>query len=297
MPTAQAEAEPAPAVAKARRRGKRKPRPVRASSSWTPRYAIGVLAAIVLAAIAEGLVIRALLGRGPLGLGISGLLLDATMLASLVPLYRRRHFGRRTLGLQGSPPAASVGLVFLAFIGVAITNAVWLQGVLGRKLPNSLGITLHGPTGALVVAGLFIAISAPITEEIFFRGFLYRALRNRMSVAWAAAIGGILFGLVHGLSNPLDTLPPRMVFGVIACLLYERTGSLLPGIALHCMIDAGGFEIAVTGHNRIVLPAFVLLAIILLVYAAVRRARTSTPARARGGPDPAVGAQRTAKPA
>ncbi|HWD84598.1 MAG TPA: CPBP family intramembrane glutamic endopeptidase [Solirubrobacteraceae bacterium] len=235
--------------------------------------------AVVVAGIAEGLVLRLLLGPGPLRLGAGGILLDLTMLASLILLYRRRHFGRRALGLQGAAPARSVGLVFLAVIAVGITNLLWLKGVLGLKQPNSPGITLRGDTAALAVAGLFMCLCAPVTEEIFFRGFLYRALRNRMTVLPAAVIAGVLFGLVHGLSYPVDTLPPRMVFGFIACLLYEETGSLLPGIALHCLIDASGFEVAVTGHNHIVFPAFVLLAIVLLAYAGIRRIRRWTSAR------------------
>jgi membrane protease YdiL (CAAX protease family) len=55
------------------------------------------------------------------------------------------------------------------------------------------------------------------------------------------------------------------VFGVIACLLYERTGSLVPGIALHCLIDGGAYETAVTGHDHIVFPAFGALGLILLL--------------------------------
>lgn len=258
-------------------RRKRKRRPAPPNAGWTVRYAIVALVAVVIAAILEGLVLRALLGRGPLRIGIGGLLLDATMLASLVPLYRRRRFKPEALGLRRAPLGRSIGLVWLGLVTVAITNALWLQGVLGRKQPDSLGITLRGTTVALAVAGIFIALSAPITEEIFFRGLLYRALRNRLSVPVAAAIAGILFGLVHGLSYPLNTLPPRMVFGVIACLLYEETGSLLPGIALHWLIDAGGFEVAVTGHNRFVFPIFLLASIVLGGYSAVRRRRSPPP--------------------
>lgn len=255
-----------------RLRRKRRPAPV--SSGWTIRYAFAALVAVLVVAVAAGVLIRLLIGRGALALGIDGLLTDAAMLASLIPLYRRHNFSPRALGLRGAPPARSVGLVFAAVVAIAITNSLWLRGVLGLKQPDTLDISLRGSTAALVVAGAFIAVSAPIVEEIFFRGVLYRALRNRLSVPWAAAIAGIVFGLVHGISYPLDTLPPRMVFGVIACLLYERTGSLLPGMALHCLIDAGGFELAVSGHNRIVFPAFLGLGVLLLAYAAVRRWRT-----------------------
>jgi membrane protease YdiL (CAAX protease family) len=229
--------------------------------------------AVIVAAVAEGVLVLSLLHGRSLRLGVSGLLLDITMLVTFIPLYRHRRFSRRALGLRGAPPGKSVGLVFCAVIAIAITNELWLRGVLGLRQPNSLGITLRGGTGPLIAAGFFMSFSAPITEEIFFRGFLYRALRNRMVVPLAVATDGILFGLVHGLSYPLDTLPPRMVFGAIACLLYEETGSLWPGIALHCLIDASGFEVAVTGHNRIVLPTFLGLAAILLIYAGIRRVR------------------------
>lgn len=266
-------------------RRKRKGRPAPPRTGWTIRYAICALILVIIVGIAESLVLRALLGRGPLRTGIGGLLLDATMLATLVPLYRRRRFKLEALGLRSAPLGRSIGLVWLGLIAVAITNAVWLQGVLGKQ-PDSLGIKLRGPTLGLAVAGVFIALSAPVTEEIFFRGLLYRALRNRLNVPVAAVIGGVLFGLVHGLSYPLDTLPPRMVFGLIACLLYERTGSLLPGIALHCLIDAGGFEVAVTGHNRFVFPLFVVMSLVLAAYSAIHRRRSPPPAQP---PPPAPG--------
>lgn len=247
-------------------RRRRKPRPSPPRSGWTIRYAIG--AYVVIGALAVMIVV--LLPRRDLRLGVGSIAIDVAMLACLIPLYRQRPFGARDVGLRGAPLAKSVGLVLLAITAVAIVNAIWLQGVLGLKLPDSLGVTLHETTLQKVITGFALAISAPITEEIFFRGLLYRALRNRLNVASAAAIGGLLFGLVHATTYPLDTLPPRIVFGVIACLLYERSGSLLPGIALHCLIDAGGFEAAITGHNRIVVPSFLILGALLLCFSGAR---------------------------
>lgn len=42
-----------------------------------------------------------------------------------------------------------------------------------------------------------MCLAAPIVEEMFFRGFLYRSLRNRMGVVPAALIIAIVFGLGH----------------------------------------------------------------------------------------------------
>lgn len=267
-------------------RRKRKRRPASAARGWTWRYASVAYLVVAVALVLEGLLISLLIPRGATRVGVGGILIDATMLACLIPLYRRRAFRARDLGLRGAAPARSVGWVTLAVVVIAIVNLLWLQDLLGFKAPDSLGITLHGSTFGLLTAGFVLCLSAPVVEEIFFRGFFYRALRNTMSVPRAAVIAGILFGLIHALAYPLDTLPPRMVFGVIACLLYERTGSLLPGIALHCLIDAGGFEAAVTGHNRIVFSTFAGLAVVLLIYAAVRRLWTpsefSSPLAAAG---------------
>ncbi|MCW3018185.1 MAG: hypothetical protein JWN10_493 [Solirubrobacterales bacterium] len=47
---------------------------------------------------------------------------------------------------------------------------------------------------------------APVVEEIFFRGLLYRALRNRLAVIPAAAIDGVIFGLGH-MQYPLLVRP------------------------------------------------------------------------------------------
>ena len=52
-------------------------------------------------------------------------------------------------------------------------------------------------TFALVAAGLLVIVVAPIAEEFFFRGFFYSALRSRFGVLTAAAIDGLVFGLIH----------------------------------------------------------------------------------------------------
>jgi membrane protease YdiL (CAAX protease family) len=77
----------------------------------------------------------------------------------------------------------------------------------------------------------------------------------------------VLFGAVHASTYPVDTLPPKIVFGIIACLLYQRTGSLYPGIVLHALIDASAFESAVShGQVWIAYSIVVLIGIGLLFY-------------------------------
>jgi membrane protease YdiL (CAAX protease family) len=249
------------------RREKRKRRPPSRASTWTVRYALSALAAVLVVAVVLGLAFR---GDRSLALGVGGLLLDGFMLLTLVPLHRQHRLRARDLGLRPTAPARAVGLVVAAGILVAITNGLWLQGVLG-KTGQSLGITLDASPVEEILIGFQMAVSAPVVEEIFFRGLLYRALRNRLSILPAALIAGFIFGAIHGMAYPLNTLPPRMVFGVITCLLYERTGSLYPSMALHGLIDGAAFEAAISGQIGIAYAVYGSLAVVLLAYAAAGR--------------------------
>jgi membrane protease YdiL (CAAX protease family) len=75
----------------------------------------------------------------------------------------------------------------------------------------------------------------------------------------------VLFGLVHIIGYPLITVPVKMLFGILVCLLYERTGSLLPGIAVHSFVDASAIDLALTGNDDIGVACFGALIVILVL--------------------------------
>lgn len=135
-----------------------------------------------------------------------------------------------------------VGSVLAAGIGYYLLTAVYasvlhLHG--NEKLPKELGVGKS--TAALVGAAVFVCVVAPMAEELFFRGFIFGALRRmRIVVAgrdigiWIAAfITAILFGLAHTGSAAPKYLVPLGLLGFILCLLRWRTRSLYPCMALH----------------------------------------------------------------
>jgi len=88
--------------------------------------------------------------------------------------------------------------------------------------------------GAVPIQVLLIVILAPISEEVCFRGMLFGGLRERLPRIAAALLSGLIFGGLHGLTG-LTAVPPLIVFGFLLALLYERTGSIVPGILLHVL--------------------------------------------------------------
>jgi membrane protease YdiL (CAAX protease family) len=106
-------------------------------------------------------------------------------------------------------------------------------------------LNVHGqdkvPNLGAVGTPVFVCLVAPIFEELLFRGFIFGALRRLRVVVgrrdlgtWlAAAITGLLFGIVHAGSASPQYLIPLGLLGFVLCLVRWTTGSLYPCMALH----------------------------------------------------------------
>ncbi len=93
---------------------------------------------------------------------------------------------------------------------------------------------------------LSMAVTPAVFEEIFFRGFLFAALRTRTSAAATILSTALVFGLFHLITpNPLagERFVSSTFVGLVLGWVRWRTGSLLPGILLHTLHN--GFLILV----------------------------------------------------
>jgi uncharacterized protein len=149
-------------------------------------------------------------------------------------------------GLRPTRFWPAVGWMAAAFAAFYAFTLVWVA-ILGvspddTKLPDELGV--KDSTYALLAVAFLVAVVAPIAEEFFFRGFFYGSLRNWKGPWPAAVITGLVFGAIHVGSAEAAFLLPLGFFGFSLCLLRERTGSLYPGIALHCMNNSLAFGVS-----------------------------------------------------
>ena len=156
----------------------------------------------------------------------------AVLFASFTRKPKAWHFGLRRTPFWPAVGWAALGLV--TFYVLAAIYSVAVQPDVEQTVAEDLGSD-EGTFG-LVAAGFMIVCIAPAAEEFFFRGFFYRALRSRWAPLSAAAIDGALFGLIHfdfSGADALLILPPLAVLGFIFCVVYEKTGSIYPVIAMH----------------------------------------------------------------
>jgi membrane protease YdiL (CAAX protease family) len=171
---------------------------------------------------------------------------DTTVIAWLVNVARRKGVG--TL-------RADFGFALLPRDGRLATDVGWLLAGVGLQLASLLPISLlvavhgedaqqdvvnvadraHGLQVPLIV--LAVAVLAPVTEELLFRGALLRGLQRRMTPDAAVFVSALVFGLVHLFGDPsigsLIAFPAILLLGLVSGYQAVRTGDLSRSIMLH----------------------------------------------------------------
>lgn len=142
----------------------------------------------------------------------------------------------------GFPRAArmvmgAVGLILLfsAVLGTMRVDKLIMDLTGCPEQQDVVQCMMDGNAAQKVILAIAAVIMAPIGEEICFRGFIYNILRQRAGV-WAAAIAtGVLFGAVHA---SLVQFLPLVFFGIVQCIIYEKSKTLLVPMAVHAVFNS-----------------------------------------------------------
>jgi membrane protease YdiL (CAAX protease family) len=136
------------------------------------------------------------------------------------------------LGVRSFKPSA------FGWMGVAVA-AYLVIATVSYLIINPTQQDIASDFGPWPLQILMIAIAAPVSEELSFRGFFFGGLRSRLPALAAALISGALFGLLHA-PGGIGVVPQLFAFGTILALLYEKTGSIVPGMLLHILNNTLG---------------------------------------------------------
>ncbi len=147
------------------------------------------------------------------------------------------------LGLR-RPLRSPIGLAAAAYLGYIVMALAYSTVIHPHQedVTRDLGFG-HGAFGA-VAAGVLIVVAAPISEEIFFRGFIFGGLRHRLSFPAAGLISAVIFGLFHYTGpGSLGVVPQLAFLGFALSWVYEETGSIYPTMAIHAVNNALAFAL------------------------------------------------------
>jgi len=87
-------------------------------------------------------------------------------------------------------------------------------------------------SSVILFLAVFASVLGPVIEELFFRGFLYNALKKSFGMMLAVVLSAGLFSALH--ANVVGFVP-IMILGVLMACLYEATGSLAASMAVHIL--------------------------------------------------------------
>jgi CAAX protease family protein len=184
---------------------------------------------------------------GTIGL-MAALMVYLAFAAGIAVALRRLRTPLAFLGLHW-PTARDLGLTlalivpwYLGIVAVTALSAALLNG--GLPVPsNTRQLFIQHPQGPgiLALALLVTAVAAPLCEEVFFRGMLFRLLRTRVPLWAAVVISATAFGMAHASPAVSFALLPVFTYmGVVLAVIYTWTRSLTNTVLLHSLNNAVG---------------------------------------------------------
>lgn len=189
---------------------------------------------------------------GALLAAVVTLLLEAWIGGVVWLVARRRGIGGADLGLD--PPrswrwvgyAVAGAYASLIAYGLAVMAIERLTNADLGLLKEGNGIPDSSANTSLVwfVLGVSVMAVAPLSEELFFRGFLFRAVQGRAGLAVGLSVSALVFAGFH---LNLGVVLPFFAIGLIFAWAYHASGSLWTPIAAHAIFNGISFIATIAG--------------------------------------------------
>jgi len=166
----------------------------------------------------------------------------ANFLIAFIPTALFALYERRSIGSYGMPIANALSLnTFEGFaIGVVFTGAV-AAGMIALGGMQVHGLALTGKALAMSgLAWLGANIMVGIAEELWFRGYLLRALWRSIGFWPASIVIAALFAAIHYFFKPGENIwdvITLVAFSILLCYSVLRTGTLWFAVGLHIAFD------------------------------------------------------------
>jgi membrane protease YdiL (CAAX protease family) len=213
-------------------KGKRNP-------PWNLKEAFVALLLVYLISNSVGFIVNSMIGSwSPLSqFTLASLVQTAGIVLVVYYFAINKYQGTSKLlgfaqGKTGKYMAAGLGGGMLVLVAVMASSIIVerIFSVPGELQPFAqLVIESKGLPQLLLLFFLGVVL-APFGEELYFRGFLYPAIRARLGVPLAIFISAVVFSLLH---FDLLRFIPLAVGGATLAWLYEKTDSLYVPIVAH----------------------------------------------------------------
>lgn len=144
---------------------------------------------------------------------------------------------------------------WLSLLGVLAVAPASLAGDIAAAVPPLFGFAAEAAAQqAAPEMFLFLpmllgsALLAPVCEELFFRGYIFSAVRRRGDAA-AALMSAALFALMHGVNIGMI---PRFLLGLLLALVMIRSGSIFAPVIVHSFYNLTILVLSFAGFDGLI---------------------------------------------
>lgn len=155
----------------------------------------------------------------------------------LIPIYILLLMGdekkrRNSLGIRYTAPGIKrLGVVFVLGMSAAVSvNVIVSLSQIARFSPKYQQVSEVIYSGGLFMEIVSAVIAAPILEELFFRGMIYKRLRDMINVKAAVVISALFFGAFHG---NLVQFVYAFIIGLMLAYVYEKFKTIWAPVIFH----------------------------------------------------------------
>jgi uncharacterized protein len=204
--------------------------------------ALGVIASLALA-IAASAAIPGTTGRSTAGFLLLALSVDVALIGlCFMQGIRTGIVSRVSLGLSWDRLGTGLdwglrGALLLFMLSLA--NGLILR-LLGVESPQAEAMRFIRdlPRPQFILVLLAAAVAAPVSEELFFRGYVFRAYLQEKGPAVAFLGSAVIFAALHGQVILLFAIASM---GLVLAWLYQRSGTIVAPILAHAINNGVAF--------------------------------------------------------
>jgi uncharacterized protein len=142
---------------------------------------------------------------------------------------------RETLGWQsGGTRWWHYAVILIGFFAIAAVVGLYFP-----EQENELMRILRSSRTAVFIVAFMATFTAPVVEEVIYRGLVYSALQRTFGQAGAIIAVTLLFALVHvpQYYPSFSSISLLVLLSLVLTLIRAWTGNLLPCIILHTIFN------------------------------------------------------------
>lgn len=131
--------------------------------------------------------------------------------------------------------ALLLSFVVIALGGIASKFLAELLGLKSSGLESFKSITSDKMWLNILNFKLFFAILIPFAEEVYFRGIIFRYLRQENRFLASGIVSALIFSMIH--FNPA-TIPFTFLLGFLSAYIYEKSNSIYAPFFVHMGVNS-----------------------------------------------------------